>query len=105
MKHIKNQKEFETLWNESPALISDFSATWCGPCMMLEPGLKKLAKAYPSVVFAKVDIDENNELSDKHEVQCVPTVFFVKNGKVIKKIVGVESYENLSKHAKKLLAG
>jgi thioredoxin 1 len=105
MRKVKTEEDFKTIWYESAAVICDFSATWCGPCKMLEPVLKKLENAYPGVVFVNVDIDENSELSDRYKVQAVPTVFFVKKGKVTKKVVGVESYESLSKHAKKLLAG
>lgn len=49
--------------------------------------------------------DEHEELSNKHKIHHVPTVFFVRKGKVVHKIVGCESSENLSKHPKKLLAG
>jgi thioredoxin 1 len=104
MKHIKNTIEFEKLWNESQALVCDFSATWCGPCKALEPILAKLEKEHPDIVFAKVDIEKHAELSDEHKVQAVPIMFFVRKGKVLRKIVGVESYRNLSKQAKKLLA-
>jgi thioredoxin-like negative regulator of GroEL len=71
---------------------------------MLEPILERLEKENPGIKFVKVDIDMHQELSDEHKVQAVPTVFFVGKGKVIRRIVGVESYRNLSKEAKKLLA-
>lgn len=104
MQRVRTQDEFERIWKESEALVCDFSATWCGPCKMLEPVLNKLEKAYPQAVFAKVDIDEFDELANDHGVQAVPTVFFVRRGKVVKKVVGFENYENLRSHAKKLLS-
>jgi thioredoxin 1 len=104
MKHIKTKTEFEKLWSGSQALICDFSATWCGPCKMLEPILEKLEKENPMIKFVKVDIDVHEELSDQHKVQAVPTVFFVRKGKVIRRIVGVGGYGDLSREAKKLLA-
>ena len=55
-------------------------------------------------MFAKVDIDKHTDLSDEHRIQYVPTVFFVKRGKVIHKIVGGEDHENLNKGVKRLLA-
>jgi len=103
MKAIKTNAEFEKLWNESDALVCDFSATWCGPCRMLEPTLKRLEKEHPDIAFAKVDIDQHDKLADRMRVQAVPTVFFVRKGKVIKRVVGLESYESLTKEAKRLL--
>lgn len=104
MRRIKDKGEFERLWKESRTLICDFSASWCGPCKMLEPVLKKLEKEHPDIVFAKVDIDENEGLSDAHKIQAVPTILFVKKGKVLRRITGLVSYQELSGHAKKLLA-
>ena len=49
-----------------------------------------------------VDIDENEGLSDTHKIQAVPTILFVKKGKVLRRVVGFGSYEDLSKHAKRL---
>ncbi len=104
MKHIKNKKEFETLWNKSPALVCDFSASWCGPCRALEPALKKLEQAFPEAVFAKVDVDEQSELADKYDIKLVPTVIFVKKGKIVHKGLGAMKYEDLTRLVKKLCA-
>jgi len=102
MKRIKTISEFEKLWNESDALVCDFSATWCGPCRMLEPTLKKLEKRHPDITFAKVDIDQHEKLAERMRVWAVPTVFFVRRGKVVRRTVGQDSYEGLSKEIKRL---
>ncbi|MEM0342768.1 MAG: thioredoxin family protein [Thermoplasmata archaeon] len=104
MNIVKTEREFDRLWNDSDALICDFSATWCGPCRMLEPTLKKLEKAHKGVAFAKVDIDANEGLADRMRIRAVPTLFFVRKGKVVKRIEGLESYEKLDKEAGRLLA-
>jgi len=103
MREIKNTREFEKIWTESQALVCDFSASWCGPCKMLEPVLRKLENENPSIAFVKVDVDEQEELSGMYKIQAMPTMLFVKKGKVVKRIVGFEDYKSLSKHAKKLL--
>lgn len=101
---IESRNEFEKLWNDAQALVCEFSATWCGPCQMLGPVLKKLEKDNPNIAFVKIDVDEQDDLSEEHKIRAMPTLLFVKKGKEIKRIVGYKDYETLSKQAKKLLA-
>lgn len=54
----KNLAEFEKLIKENQLVVVDFHATWCGPCKLIAPKLKKFAEETPNVVFAKVDVDE-----------------------------------------------
>ncbi len=104
MKMIKTEDEYEALIHASPALICDFSATWCGPCGSLEPILDKLERTYPDIAFLKVDVDECQHLSNRCGIRHVPTVFFVRKGKVVRKVEGWSSFESLDKLAKKLLS-
>ena len=104
MRNVKTIREFGMLWDESEALVSDFSAAWCGPCKKLEPVLKSLEEANPGVVFAKVDVDELTALSRSLRIQYVPTVFLVKRRRLVYRIVGHEIREYLSAHVKELVA-
>lgn len=62
---------------EKPAVI-DFYATWCGPCRMVAPILKDLAKEYgDSIVIYKVDTDQEKELSMAMGIQSLPTIVFI----------------------------
>ena len=62
---------------EKPAVI-DFYATWCGPCRMVAPILKDLAKEYgDSIVIYKVDTDKEKELSMAMGIQSLPTIVFI----------------------------
>lgn len=55
--------------------VVDFSATWCGPCQQLKPYFKEMEETYAGQAdFRTVDIDENQELAVKHNVNAVPTV-------------------------------
>lgn len=62
---------------EKPAVI-DFYAIWCGPCRMVAPILKDLAKEYgDSIVIYKVDTDKEKELSMAMGIQSLPTIVFI----------------------------
>ena len=80
-----------TKWNykgEKPAVI-DFYATWCGPCRMVTPILKDLAKEYgDSIVIYKVDTDREKELSGAMGIQSLPTIVFIPKSSQPQVIIG-----------------
>ncbi|MEI6119221.1 MAG: thioredoxin [bacterium] len=87
--HIKNVEEFTKEVMQSGKLaVIDFRAERCGPCRMLGPIIEQLGEEHKDVVIAKVNVDENQELSATFQVSSIPVVFFVKDGKVIDKVVG-----------------
>ncbi len=83
---IFNEKEqdYEKVIKENkdrPTFV-DFNASWCGPCKALKPQLKKICKDN-NFNFIDVDIDNNEEVAEKLEVQGVPyVVLYVKGEKV-----------------------
>uniref|UniRef100_A0A7V3ZV71 Thioredoxin n=1 Tax=candidate division WOR-3 bacterium TaxID=2052148 RepID=A0A7V3ZV71_UNCW3 len=67
----------------------DFWADWCMPCKMMMPIVEELAKEYQGKVkFAKVNVDEENELAERYQVMSIPTFIFMKNGKILDKVIG-----------------
>ena len=73
---------------DKPAVI-DFYATWCGPCRMVAPILKDLAKEYgDSIVVYKVDTDKEKELSMAMGIQSLPTIVFIPTSGQPQVIVG-----------------
>lgn len=73
---------------DKPAVI-DFYATWCGPCRMVAPILKDLAKEYgDSIVIYKVDTDKERELSGAMGIQSLPTIVFIPQSGQPQVIVG-----------------
>jgi thioredoxin 1 len=79
----------EKVLKSSNPVVVDFWAPWCGPCRMVAPILKELAKEYgDKVVIAKVNTDENPQYAIQYGVQGIPTMLFVKDGAVVDRIVG-----------------
>jgi thioredoxin 1 len=71
-------------------VVVDFYATWCGPCKMLSPRLDKLAGEFSGKIkFVKVNVDEAQELAGRFRVEGIPTLLFVKNGKVEDRVTGL----------------
>ncbi|MFA6256069.1 MAG: thioredoxin [Candidatus Absconditabacterales bacterium] len=88
--HIESVEQFKKEILENPGLsVIDFRAERCGPCRMLGPIIEQLADEYKDVKIAKINVDENQELASTFQVSSIPVVFFIKNGKVVDKIPGV----------------
>ncbi|MDF2684844.1 MAG: trxA [Clostridia bacterium] len=79
--------EDEVLEYEGKVLI-DFWATWCGPCRMLSPVIDALSEETDRIKFVKVNVDESPETAAKFDVQSIPTVIIIENGKEINRTVG-----------------
>lgn len=70
-------------------VVVDFWAEWCGPCKMIGPIIEQIGEEYKDkVVVGKVDVDNNDEATSKYGIRNIPTVLFIKNGKVVDKVVG-----------------
>lgn len=72
-------------------LIVDFWASWCGPCVKIAPWFKEMSEKYKeTAVFAKVDVDENSETSEKYEISCMPTFKAFYDGEIFETVEGAD---------------
>lgn len=69
-------------------VLIDFYANWCGPCKMLTPELEELSKEMNQVKFYKVNIDKEQELTQRFNVMAVPTILLFKDGEIVGKTSG-----------------
>merc|ERR1711907_299020 len=85
---ITDEAQFKELVNGDKPVLVDFFAVWCGPCKRIAPGLAELAQKYPNVAFAKVDVDDQEDIAQEYEVSAMPTFLLFKGGEKVDSVVG-----------------
>lgn len=88
--------ENEILKSEKPVVV-DFWAEWCFPCKAMAPEFEALSKEMGNVKFAKLDVDNNQELSMKFGVMSIPTMIMFKGGKEAARTVGSRGRADIKK--------
>ena len=84
----------EIVKSDKPVLV-DFWASWCGPCRMVSPVIDQLAEEYGGKIsVGKVNVDDEGALAAEFAIVSIPTVILFKNGKEVKKLVGVHSVDD-----------
>ncbi len=87
----------EVLESGLPVLV-DFTAGWCGPCKMLDPIVKQLAKDWEGKVkIFKLDVDDNPQITIDYQVMGVPTLMLFKGGQPVERLSGYQPKDRLEK--------
>ena len=85
-------------------VVADFWAEWCGPCKMIAPVLKDLARDYKDKIkIAKIDVDAEGELAQQFNIVSIPTILVFNKGQVVKQQIGAVPRPALEKMIKELI--
>jgi thioredoxin len=74
---------FEKVITESPMVIVDFWAPWCGPCRGFAPIYEQAAESHADVVFGKVNTEEEQELAGAFNIRSIPTLMVFREKVVL----------------------
>lgn len=87
---------FKEMILSHPFVVVDCYAPWCGPCHMVAPIIEELSRDYAGkILFGKLDVDENREVSTQYDIMSIPTLLMFKNGKLVDRIIGAMPRQTL----------
>lgn len=90
------KKSFNDIINQQVPVLVDFYADWCGPCKNMAPVLKQLkSELKDAVSIIKINVDTNQTLAAKYQVQGVPTFIVFKNGQQTWRQSGMQTVQQL----------
>jgi thioredoxin 1 len=104
MTQSLNNQNFKSILQENSIVLVDFYADWCGPCQALAPTLENVSHKFDGkALIGKVNVDKNPELSQDFQVRSIPALFYIKNGKIVDKQVGLQSETTISNNITRLI--
>jgi thioredoxin 1 len=94
MNHLKTNEYAESVQNNE-IVVLDFYAHWCGPCKVVGPLFEEVSNENEGQYFAKVNVDDEQELAQQFGIRSIPTILFIKSGEVKGKLIGLTSKKQI----------
>ena len=89
--------EREVLQTTGRPVLVDCWAPWCPPCRLIAPLLDQLAaESNGSYRIAKVNVDENPQISSRFQISSIPTMLIFKDGKLIDRLIGAHPKQTIA---------
>ena len=88
-KAITSENFAEEVLQAKGTVLLDFWAEWCGPCRALGPIIEEVAADHPEVKVGKVNVDEQQALSQQFGIMSIPTLVVFKDGKKVNEALGL----------------
>ena len=85
----------EIIDSKATALV-DFWGAWCRPCHAIAPVVQRMSERFPDVLVGKVNVEENPLLRDNWAIDALPSLLFFKDGKEVKRLVGIQAETTLA---------
>ena len=86
---VTNENYIDEVINSDIPVLLDFWATWCGPCRMIAPIIEEIAaENVGKIKVGKVNVDEQQELAAQFQVMSIPSLFVMKDGKIVNQAMG-----------------
>ncbi len=95
--------EEEVAKSNLPVMV-DLWAPWCRPCLMVAPVVDKLAESYKGrFKFCRLNVDQNPKTAARYRIMSIPTLIFLKDGKVVDTVIGAVPEQTLKPKIEALL--
>lgn len=79
---------FEQMVSSGTPTLVDFWAEWCGPCRVMQPIFTRMARKFKKIRFARLNIDQNQEIATRLGIQSIPIFIMFKDGNPVDKVIG-----------------
>jgi thioredoxin 1 len=96
--HLNDSNFKKEVLESNLTVLVDFWATWCVPCRTVAPIVEELAKEYEGKLkIGKLNVEDSPKTATHYGIMSIPTLMFIKNGKVIDQVVGALNKAELKK--------
>ena len=97
IQHVTTETFKDVVLGSDKPVLVDFWASWCQPCLMMNPTLEELADELDGkVTIAKVNVDEERALGAMFQIMSIPAMLVFNGGQKVDEFIGVQPKENIS---------